>query len=157
MAVNKDFEDLLRLLNSVRAKYLVVGAYAVIFYTEPRYTKDIDIWIEPTPKNAEKVYHALKRFGAPVKNLTIEDLTNPNLVYQIGIEPNRIDILMGIAKLPFNRAWKGRRVSRYGRQRIYFLGREDLIRAKKQAGRPQDQLDARQLSASPAEEKRSSK
>lgn len=146
MAINKDFEDLLRSLNSVRAKYLVVGAYAVIFYAEPRYTKDIDFWIQPTPDNARKVYQALRRFGAPVKGLTIKDLINPNMVYQIGIEPNRIDILMGIRGLSFDQAWKNRRVSRYGREKIYILDREDLIQAKKRTGRLQDQMDLQLLS-----------
>lgn len=141
MAVNKDFENLLHLLNSVDAKYLVSGAYAVIYYTEPRYTKDIDIWIDPTPQNAIKVYEALKKFGAPVKNLTIADLTNSGMVYQIGIEPNRIDILMGIGSLAFAEAWKKRRMSYYGKEKIFLLSLPHLIRAKKEAGRPRDKLD----------------
>ena len=146
MAINKDFADLLHLLNSVRAKYLIVGAYAVIFYTEPRYTKDIDIWIEPTPENAQKVYQALQRFGAPVKNLSVKVLTNPNMVYQIGMAPNRIDILMGLGRFPFDRAWKGKRASRYGKERVYFLSQKDLVRVKRETGRPQDQLDVQALS-----------
>lgn len=146
MAVNRDFEDLLRALNSVRARYLVAGAYAVIFYTEPRYTKDIDIWVDPTPENARKVYEALKRFGAPVKNLTLRDLTNSRMVYQIGIEPNRIDVLMGIGGVSFEAAWKKKRVSRYGGQRIHLLDRIDLIRSKKEANRLQDKLDLQLLS-----------
>jgi hypothetical protein len=146
MATNKDFEDLLHLLNSVHAKYLIVGAYAVIFYTEPRYTKDIDIWVQPTLKNAQKVHQALQRFGAPVKDLTIADLSNPALVYQIGIEPNRIDILMGMGKLPFDQAWRHRRVSHYGKEKMYLLDRKDLVRAKKGTGRLQDQLDVQLLS-----------
>ncbi len=146
MPLNKDFEDLLRLFNAARAKYLIVGAYAVIFYTEPRYTKDIDIWIQPTAENARKVYHALQQFGAPVKNLTLEDLTNPNMVYQMGVAPNRVDILMGIGKLSFDHAWKNRRVSRYGRQRVFFVGRRDLIHLKQAAGRLQDRLDLQVLS-----------
>jgi hypothetical protein len=145
MAVNKDFEDLLHSLNAVHARYLIVGAYAVIFYTEPRYTKDIDIWIEPSAENALKVHQALKRFGAPVKNLRIQDLTNPKLVYQIGVAPNRIDILMGIRGLSFDRAWRNRRVSRYGKETAHLLSREDLLRAKKDANRPQDRLDLERL------------
>ena len=146
MAINKDFEDLLRFLNSVHAKYLVVGAYAVIFYTEPRYTKDIDIWIQPTSENARKVYAALKRFGAPVKGLKVEDLTDPKMVYQVGVEPNRIDILMGIGRLSFDPAWKNRKVSRYGREKIYLLNRQDLVQAKRGTGRLQDQVDLQLLS-----------
>jgi len=145
MDINKDFEDLLHALNSARVKYLVAGAYAVIFYTEPRYTKDMDLWVEPTEENARKVLLALKRFGAPVKKLRIKDLTNPRMVYQIGIEPNRIDILMGVGSLPFQRAWKDRVVSRYGKERICLLSRKNLVLAKKEAGRLQDQLDLQAL------------
>ena len=146
MALNKDFEDLLHLFNAARVKYLVVGAYAVIYYTEPRYTKDLDIWIQPTPQNAEKVYDALRRFGAPVKDLTLNDLTNPTMVYQLGVAPNRIDILMGIGAISFDHAWKNRQVSSYGRERIHLLSQGDLIRAKKAANRPQDRVDLQILS-----------
>lgn len=141
MDLNKDFEELLHLLNSVHAKYLVVGAYAVIFYTEPRYTKDIDLWVEPTAENAEKIFNALKKFGAPIKNLTIDDLTNPNMIYQIGIEPNRIDILMGIGKMTFEHAWKNKRSSFYGNEKISMIALDDLVAAKKFAGRAKDKLD----------------
>lgn len=146
MSLNRDFEDLLHCLNGVHAKYLVVGAYAVIYYTEPRYTKDLDLWAEPTTENAEKVLLALKRFGAPVKELTLKDLTNPTMVYQIGIEPNRVDILMGVGSLSFKRAWKNKTVSRYGKERCYLINRKDLIQAKKDAGRSQDRLDIERLS-----------
>ena len=105
MALNKDYEDLLHLFNTEGVRYLIVGAYAVIYYTEPRYTKDIDIWIESSSDNAQRVYQALKKFGAPLKELTLSDLTNPDLVYQIGIEPNRVDILMGMENINFTDAW----------------------------------------------------
>lgn len=145
MPINKDFEDLLHHLNTAQAKYLVAGAYAVIFHTEPRYTKDLDIWIQPTRENAEKVYKALKNFGAPLQNLSIEDLMNPKMVYQIGIEPNRIDILMGVGKFPFEEAWRNRVTDRYGKEKIGVLGLQDTIRAKKIAGRPKDKLDLKIL------------
>lgn len=147
MDLNKDFEELLQLLNSVHAKYLVVGAYAVIFYTEPRYTKDIDLWVEPTSENAEKIFNVLKKFGAPVKNLTIDDLTNSDMVYQIGVEPNRIDILMGIGKMTFEHAWGNRRTSSYGKEKINVIGFDDLVAAKKFAGRSKDKLDLETLLA----------
>lgn len=147
MALNKDFEKLLQLLNSVHAKYLVVGAYAVIFYTEPRYTKDIDLWVEPAPENAEKIYKALKKFGAPLHGLTIDDLTNPDMVFQIGVEPNRIDILMGIGKMTFEHAWKNRRSSTYGKEKVNIIDLDDLVSAKKFAGRTKDKLDMEALLA----------
>ncbi len=145
MTINKDFKDLLHHLNVARARYLVVGAYAVIYYTEPRYTKDLDLWIEPTPLNAKKVYRALKNFGAPLQDVTERDLINPLMVYQIGIEPNRIDILMGIGKLGFAQAWKNRKLSHYGKEPISILGMDHLISAKREAGRTKDKLDLESL------------
>lgn len=141
MPVNNDFKDLLRFLNQEKAEYLIVGAYAVIFYTEPRYTKDIDIWVRPEQENARKVLDALKKFGAPVSELTVADLSNPAMMYQLGIEPNRIDILMDVEGLKFSGAWKNRVASRYDNEKIFLLSINDLIKSKKKAGRPQDNLD----------------
>lgn len=145
MAINEDYKDLFHQLNCVRVRYLVIGAYAVIFYTEPRYTKDIDIWVEPTQSNAKKVYLALQQFGAPVKQLTIDDLTNPEMVYQVGVEPNRIDIMMGIGGIPFARAWKNKHETDYGGEKVYMLSLEDLIQAKEIAGRSHDRQDLKIL------------
>lgn len=146
MRVNKDFEELLQLLNAVRAHYLLVGAYAVIYYTEPRYTKDIDFWVDPTAGNAEKVYLALKKFGAPMKDLKLEDLSNPDIVFHMGVEPNRVDILMDISGVSnFEKAWKNRKTTKYGRQTVHILGLGDLIKAKKAANRPQDRIDVDKL------------
>lgn len=145
MPVNPDFKDLLHHLNAAKVRYLVVGAYAVIHYTEPRYTKDVDCWIATDSANAKKVYEVLKKFGAPVEQLGLEDLTNPDLVYQIGVEPNRIDIMMGIKGFDFEEAWKNKTESTYGDEKVFFLGLDDLIKAKQMAGRPQDKLDAEAL------------
>ncbi len=145
MSLNKDFEDLLHFLNSEKAEYLIVGAYAVIFYAEPRFTKDLDIWIRPEKENAHKVIEALKKFGAPIKKLTIDDLTNPKMVYQMGIEPNRIDILMGVEKLKFDRAWKNKVGHKYGKEPVYILSLNDLMINKKAVGRLKDQLDLENL------------
>jgi hypothetical protein len=141
MPFNKDFEELFHLLNSAQAKYLVVGAYAVIFHTEPRYTKDIDVWVQSDSENADKVYEALRRFGAPLGDLTIKDLSRPTTVYQIGVEPNRIDILTGISGVSFEKAWQRRKKDYYGDERIFLLDLKDIIKAKKAAGRKQDLLD----------------
>jgi hypothetical protein len=144
---NPDFKDLFRCLNDAGARYLVVGAYAVIFHTEPRYSKDIDIWVEPSPGNADKVFRALARFGAPLADLTVEDLANVELVYQIGVEPNRIDILMAVNGLRFEDAWAHRVPSRYEDQPVSILSLEDTLASKIAAGRPQDLLDAAALDA----------
>ncbi len=145
MSINKDLKDLLQCLNAAGAEYLLVGAYAVIYYTEPRYTKDADLWINPNSENAEKVYVALAKFGAPIKHLTVADLCNPEMVYQMGMEPNRIDILMGLSGLGFTQAWKNRKKIKFDGQPVYVLDLNDLIRNKKACGRQKDLIDLQQL------------
>jgi hypothetical protein len=145
MPANPDFRDLFSTFNEERVEYLVVGAHAVIFYAEPRYTKDLDIWVNPSAENARRVYSALQRFGAPLTDITVGDFMKPDLIYQVGIAPNRIDILMGIAGVTFDEAWKDRAESTYDAVPIHILGKNSLIKAKKASGRPQDLLDLDQL------------
>jgi hypothetical protein len=151
---NRDFRDLLQCLNDAGAKYLIAGAYAVIYHTEPRYTKDMDIWVEPTPENAQKVWDALVKFGAPLTEVTVSDFCNPDMVYQIGVEPNRIDIIMDIEGVQFSEAWENRVVNSYDDQPISILNRDDTIRSKKTAGRPRDLLDVEILETNKRRQKR---
>lgn len=145
MPANPDFKDLFSIFNEENVEYLVVGAHAVIYYSVPRYTKDLDVWVNPSRENAERVYRALARFGAPLQNISIKDFQEKDLVYQLGIEPNRIDVIMGIAGIEFASAWKKKRESTYDGVPIHILGKESLIKAKKAAGRPQDLLDLDKL------------
>ena len=145
MPINPDYRKLFRTFFEEKVEYLIVGAYAVTYYAEPRYTKDLDILIRPTMGNATKTLAALKRFEAPLTDIKAEDLTDPELVYQIGVEPNRIDILMSITGIAFEEAWQHRVQSTYGGVPIYLISREDLITAKKASGRPQDLLDLERL------------
>lgn len=145
MPLNQDFAELIHHLNTADAKYLVIGAYAVMIYTFPRYTKDIDFLIEPTPDNAEKVYEALKTFGAPLENISVEDLKKPDMVLQIGVEPNRIDIITSIKGSHFGELWKNKKEEKYGTEKIYIPGLKDLVRIKKLAGRPSDLRDIETL------------
>ena len=145
MPINPDYRELFRTFFEEKVEYLIVGAYAVTYYAEPRYTKDLDILIRPTLENATKTLAALKRFEAPLTDIKAEDLTDPELVYQIGVEPNRIDILMSITGIAFEEAWQHRVQSTYGGVPIYLISREDLITAKKASGRPQDLLDLERL------------
>jgi predicted nucleotidyltransferase len=119
----------------------MVGAYAVIYYTEPRYTKDLDIWIEPTIENAKRVYNALKEFGAPLKDITFEDFTNKNLFYQIGVAPVRVDIIMGISDLEFSKAWKSRKRANFEGIKVNIIGIDDLIKLKEKTKRDIDKMD----------------
>ena len=145
MEFNPDFRDLFFELNAGRVEYLVVGGYAVIYHSEPRYTKDIDILISPAPRNARRALDALIRFGAPTNNLTPRDLSDPDLVIQLGVAPNRIDILMKIKGVSFEAAWKNRVAVHYADQRVWMMDLQSLRRAKRAAGRPQDLLDLEAL------------
>jgi hypothetical protein len=142
MSVNPDFRDLFAALNDSKAHYLLVGGYAVAFHAQPRFTKDIDIWVEPSIENAKHVFSALQSFGAPLANVTQADLSTSGLILQIGIPPNRIDIVTSIAGVDFKEAWTAKEVSNYGDQSIYVISRQHLIRNKRAAGRPQDNIDA---------------
>ena len=145
MPANPDFKDLFRLFSEEGVEYLVIGAHAVIFYAEPRYTKDLDLWVNPTSANAAKVWTVLSRFGAPLTGVSEEDFANADIVYQVGMEPNRIDILMAIEGVAFDRAWERRVDSTYEGVPIHIIGKEDLMEAKRVAGRPQDLLDLERL------------
>ena len=94
MFVNSDFSDLLRLFNAKSFEYLVIGGYALIQYAEPRYTKDLDLWISTDTENASAVYQSLQSFGAPLEGLAQKDFAEDGFFYQMGLPPVRIDILM---------------------------------------------------------------
>ncbi len=106
MKVNSDYRDLLRSLNEAGVRYLVVGGYAWMAHTEPRYTKDLDVWIEPVEDNAQRLFEAFALFGAPTAGITVADFTAPEVFYQIGIEPVRIDVMTSVPGLEFESAWK---------------------------------------------------
>ena len=141
MAVSSDFKDLLRLLNDFQVKYLVVGGYAVIKYTEPRYTKDLDLWVRADAENAQAVYEALLAFGAPLEGMTADDFAHEGYFYQMGIAPVRVDILMSITGLDFDSAWPRRVVVDFDGVETFFISRADLIATKRALGRAQDLLD----------------
>jgi len=140
-----DYADLFKTFNAHSIKFLVVGGQAVIFYTEPRYTKDMDVWIPMALNDPHNVYQALKSFGCPLVRVTIEDFKNPKMILQIGVPPVRVDIMMSVTGVSVKRAWKNRKRGVYGSVPINLLGREDLVRVKKSAGRPQDLLDVDKL------------
>src|SRR5271169_1348956 len=106
--MSSDFSDLLNLFKRCRVRYLIVGGHAVMKYTEPRFTKDLDIWIEASPKNARAVFKALREFGAPLAALSEDDFAKEGFFYQMGRPPTRIDILMSIAGVKFADAWPNR-------------------------------------------------
>ena len=141
----RDFVELLRLFNKHRVRYCIVGAYAVAFHDRPRYTKDMDILVEPSIKNGEKIVTALKEFGFGSLKLTPEDFIQPGRFIQLGYEPVRVDLLTSLKGIAFDQAWKHRAVGRYGNVRVFFIGREELIQNKEAVGRRQDQADLDRL------------
>lgn len=145
MDVCPDYEDLFKLFNDKGIKYLLAGGQAVIYYTEPRYTKDMDIWVIAELNHPEKLYNALREFGVPLKKITVEDLNNKKLIIQIGVAPVRIDLLLNIEGVHFKTAWKNRKRVKYGNTPINIMAIDDLIKAKRIAGRTQDILDLEKL------------
>ena len=148
MLIPSDYKELLSVLNKHRVRYLIIGAYAVIYYTEPRYTKDIDIWVDPEEENAKRVYAALREFGAPLKEITHKDFLKKTLVYQIGVAPVRADVLMGIANIEFAKAWQRRSVTSFAGIKANIIGINELIRAKENAQRRPDKIDLENLKQS---------
>lgn len=124
-------------------RYLLVDGYAVAFHARPRYTKDLDLWLEPTLANAERAWKALAAFGA--QGLRPEDLTRPETVFQIGLAPNRIDLLTELLGVDFAAAWERRATTTYGDSSVPVLSRADLIHNKRAVGRPQDLIDVAEL------------
>ena len=143
--VPKNFEDLLASFNDRNVKALVVGGYAFCFHARPRNTKDLDILLEPTPENAQNVLLALDDFGFGSLPVTIEDLTKPGRILQLGYPPERIDLLTSLKAVHFTQAWERRAAGNYGRVRVSYLGVEDLIRNKEAVGRLQDLADVEVL------------
>lgn len=145
MDVCPDYEEFFKSLNAHNIKYLVVGAHAVIFYSEPRYTKDIDIWVPSELNDPKNVWKALKDFGAPLRHLTLDDLANKKLIFQIGVPPVRIDVLVDVPGADIKRAWKNKVKTVYGKTPIYVIGLKELLAVKERVGRPQDKIDASAL------------
>jgi len=141
--LNSDFIDFLGCLIVNDVRFLVVGAHALAVHGIPRATGDLDVWIEPAPANAAKAWTALAEFGAPAAALgfTIDDLTTPDVVLQIGLPPRRIDLLTAITGVEFADAWGARRMVEVGGKPIPFLSRHDLVMNKRATGRAKDLAD----------------
>ena len=145
MLPNQDFKDLFVELNAHGVEFLVVGAHALAAHGHVRATKDLDVWVRPDRENATRVIRALSAFGAPTHAVTEDDFAVPGITFQIGIEPVRIDIITAVDGLTFEPAWQNRITSEYGGERVFVVSREDLIRNKRAAARPQDLVDVAAL------------
>lgn len=143
--LNNDYRDMLLALNAEKADFLLVGAYALAVHGYPRATMDIDLWIKPSPENADAVLRALKRFGAPLHAVTREDLLSDDTIFQIGIAPKRIDILTGVSGLQFEDAFTHSIGTDIEGIPIRILSLDDLIANKRASGRTKDLADAEVL------------
>ncbi|MBI2469598.1 MAG: hypothetical protein HYV62_17520 [Candidatus Rokubacteria bacterium] len=140
--MNRDFFDMLSALSGEGVEYLVVGAYALAAHGLPRATGDLDVWVRPTVDNAERVLRALRSFGAPLLDLTRDDLLRPDTVFQIGVAPTRVDLLTGVSGLTFDEAWPSRLSVTLEGLPVPVIGFDELVRNKEASGRPQDLADA---------------
>ena len=141
METIQDFEDILDLLARHEVRYLIVGGLAFIFHAKPRYTKDIDLWIDSGRENVDRANRALTEFGSP-ELMSIED---PKEVLQLGVAPNRIDLLRDVVALSFAEAWPRRIESHYGRAPANWIDLDSLLAIKSAIDHPRHQEDARVL------------
>ena len=150
MAENPDYRDLLLAFGLWSVEYLIVGGYAVMKYTEPRFTRDLDLWVRNSAENSARVYNALADFGAPVQQtgVTPETFTNPELVYQIGVPPVRIDISTFADGIIFEEAWPKRVSGVLFGVNVNVISVADLITNKSAAARPMDLEDVKRLKSS---------
>jgi hypothetical protein len=145
--LNEDFRDLLLEFADSEVDFVIVGAFAVAYHGVPRATGDLDVFVKPGAENAKRVFDALVRFGAPLASAGVrpEDFETPGIVYQIGQPPRRIDVLTEISGVSFDQAWASRQTVQFEGRDVSFIGREELLRNKKSAGRPKDLADLSRL------------
>jgi predicted nucleotidyltransferase len=145
MTLAKDFEDFLELLNKHLVEYMVVGGYALAFHGKPRYTGDLDIWINISTQNARSMVQVLKAFGMQSLGLEETDFLTPGYITQIGYPPLRIDILNQIDGLKFGEAKKGMQIIDTGGLPVRYIGLHDFVKNKVASGRPQDLADVQEI------------
>ena len=143
--LNNDYKEMLQILLEEEVDFIVVGAYALAAHGVPRATGDIDIWIKTDTRNAERLIRALKKFGAPVGEITASDFTEPDIVFQIGVAPRRIDFLTSIDGVNFADADKDKLTIKINDIDVPVISLENLIKNKKAASRPKDLLDIESL------------
>lgn len=140
--MNPHFRDILFALSAEGAEFLVVGAYALAVHGLPRATGDIDIWVRPSTENAQRVWRALLRFGAPLTGYEIKDFEISDTVFRMGLPPSQVDLITSITGVDFDAAWTSRVESTVEGVNVHVIGVADQIRNKRAAGRPKDHVDA---------------
>ena len=145
MILNEDYRDILFALNAEQVDFILIGVYALAAHGYPRATMDIDIWVMPSPENAKVVLCVFKQFGAPLHDLSVEELLRGDTVFQIGVAPRRIDLLTGATGLDFPTAANNAVMRQIDGIDLKVLSIDDLIVNKLATGRPKDQIDAEEL------------
>jgi hypothetical protein len=143
--LNRDFKEFLQSLNDNHVRYLVVGGYAVAFHGHPRYTKDLDVWIEMAPENASRIVAALDQFGFGSLGLKAEDFLDADQVVQLGYPPCRIDLISGLQGVDFDVCYSARVPAVIDGVSVDFIDLDGLRRNKRATGRPQDLADVENL------------
>jgi hypothetical protein len=148
MKIPKDLREFVALLNADHVKYVIVGGYAVAFHGRPRFTGDIDVFVESSIDNSARIIDVLKTFGFGELDVKAEDLHQDDLVLQLGFPPNRIDLMTAIDGVKFDQAWATRVEAMVDDLPIRFISRELLIQNKRTAGRPKDMADVADIAPS---------
>ena len=145
MKLQKDIREFIELLLSRRVDFLLVGGYALAFHGAPRFTEDIDFYVAVNPDNARRLQQVIRDFGFGETGLSEADFLQKDQVIQLGVAPNRIDLLTGLSGLTWSEAWESRQQIELDGLELSVLGREALIRNKRATGRTQDLADAERL------------
>lgn len=147
MELAPDFDEFFNSLIAHDVEFLIVGAYALAFHGAPRFTGDIDVLVRPTVVNAGRVLAALSAFGFPSGDLRPEDLTSPDRILQMGVEPVQIHVMSAISGVIWDEAWAGRELGRCGSRDLPFIGLREFVRNKRATGRLKDLADIEALGA----------
>jgi predicted nucleotidyltransferase len=145
MKISPDFREFIACANERDVRFLIVGGYAVAYYGYPRYTKDLDVWVDSTRANAERILAALEDFGFGAVELEPEDFLDPERVVQLGYPPLRIDLLTSVSGVSFDQCYPNRRIVEIDDVEVPFIGLDDLKSNKRASGRHQDLADLENL------------
>jgi hypothetical protein len=145
MHIQEDFEEFLKLLNRKKVEYVVVGGYAVAFHGYVRATKDIDILFHNSQENIQRLKRALNEFGFPADGLSDVAFSEQGKIIRMGVSPVMIELINTISGVSFKTAWENRVAGMFGKSKIFYLSKPDLLKNKKASGRPRDLLDVDEL------------
>lgn len=140
-----DFSDFLKLCLRNEVRFLVIGGYAVIHHSRPRYTGDLDLWVDGSPENAARIVTTLQDFGFPPDAVSAEMITDPKKIIRMGFEPMRLELFTTIPGIDFNGCYERREIVRIGWMEVPFISLEDLKINKRASGRPKDLQDLEEL------------